>query len=547
MASDNENKTPEQSAEKRKDYLDNKSNPGHRGLSNIEDFYFNPETHSEDDNRSILGHVYDRIDKSSTPLSESIVNAKTKDKSYRDTITQVFKDKKTEYFKYGIYIDDKTHNEDPTVLGFDLVIDVNNSPLFTELPEFFKAFANIDEVNNRKGVYTQFIEELGRYFETGIPESNSEFSSFKAHYIKSVSGLDQLNESVSGGSFEEAGKKQFTDYGKDLIKINLYEDVTLSTSHLALLYKSLMWSKISGRLLIPENLLRFDMYVQISEIRNFNSVKKALDSDKGNEMLQIVRANVSRYVYKLYDCQLFFDKLPHGDQLSIADTKMIDGFDFQVKYKFSTVQFERFMQQDDLLNRNVGAGPNDLTNRSADWETYNTSQRKYVTNEDLSPLSVNTSGYDGSSEIPSDPNMGNKAEYLIRRRPIQPKPYFQFTGQNKQTPDKDKKGSSSEIERKTLGDILSDELDNGIESLKKASIKVAQQQANQLIGLVNASLGKLISKAGLGKGVYDPSNVYEQIGPLDKLVKSEFRKFGNSTLNSVLGLSQNELKNLFKR
>ena len=543
--------TQEQSTEKRSDYLENKTNPEHRNLANIEDFYFNPDIHKEDDNRSILGHVYDRIDKSATTISESITNAKTKDQSYRDTITQIFKDKKTEYFKYGIYIDNDTHNEDPTVLGFDLIIDVNNSPLFTELPEFFKAFANIDEVNNRKDLYTQFIEELGRYFETGIPGSDSEFSSFKSHYIKSVSGLDQLNESISGGSFEEAGKKQFTDYGKDLIKVNLYEDVTLSTSHLALLYKTLMWSRISGRLMIPENLLRFDMYVQISEIRNFNTVKKALDNEKGNEMLEVTRANVSRYVYKLYDCQLFFDKMAHGDQLSVAESKMVDGFDFQIKYKFSTVQFERFMQQNDVINRNLGAGPNDLSNRSNDWDTYLSAQRKYLTNEDLFPSSVNTSGYDDSSGTASDPNMGNKAEYLIRRRPIEHKPYFQYTGQDKSTPDVEKKGTPSEIEKKTFGDKLKSALGNsvdaGIESLKKSAMTLAQQKANELIGLVNASLGKVISNAGLGKGIYDPSNVYDKIGPLEKLVKSEFRKFGNSTLNSVLGVSQNELKNLLKR
>ena len=243
--------------------------------------------------------------------------------------------------------------------------------------------------------------------------------------------------------------------------------------------------------------------------------------------------------------------MAHGDQLSVAESKMVDGFDFQIKYKFSTVQFERFMQQNDVINRNLGAGPNDLSNRSNDWDTYLSAQRKYLTNEDLFPSSVNTSGYDDSSGTASDPNMGNKAEYLIRRRPIEHKPYFQYTGQDKSTPDVEKKGTPSEIEKKTFGDKLKSALGNsvdaGIESLKKSAMTLAQQKANELIGLVNASLGKVISNAGLGKGIYDPSNVYDKIGPLEKLVKSEFRKFGNSTLNSVLGVSQNELKNLLKR
>jgi len=586
--------TEQKSSDAKNDYLTNKTNPEHRELANIEDFYFNAPAHIADDERSVLGHVYDRIDKEATPLSTSIDNSKATDQAYRDTITKIFKDKKTEHFKYGIYIDDM-HNEDPTVLGFDLMIDVNNSPLFSELPEFFKAFNGVSEISNRKDVYEQFIKELTAYFETTTPGATNEFSAFKSHYIQSVSGLDTLVESISGGSFEESGKKQFTDYGKDLLKLKLYEDVTLSTSHLALLYKTLSWSRINGRLIIPENLLRFDMYVQVSEIRNFNTVRKNIIGGSGGELLSVVRANVSRYVYKLYDCQFFFDKLPHTDSVDVNQNKFTETFDISIKYKFSTVQFERFMQQDDVINRALGAGPNDLKNRTDSAisrvdannnpkepymasNNYISQYRKYVTNEDIYPTNVNLSGYGGATA--SDPNMGDKAEFLIKKNPISPMPYIWFdvvsptqSTRSRAQDQKNKSGSDDEINKKTSGSnsaleqaknksnsnaqkqsfgdklktTLKKEGTSAIDGLKKASLALAQNQANQLIGLVNQSFNKILAKAGLGKGVYDPSNVYDKVNPIEQLIKSQFRKFGNSTINSVLGLGQSELKNLFKK
>lgn len=571
--------TEQKSVDSKPDYLTNKTNPEHKNLANIEDFYFNVEAHTADDERSVLGHVYDRIDKTSTPISTGINNSKDKDQSYRDTITKIFKDKKTEHFKYGINIDDM-HNEDPTILGFDLMIDVNNSPLFTELPDFFNAFAGISEIANRKEVYIDFIKELTKYFETTVPGSTGEFSAFKSHYIQGISGLDLLVDSVSGGSFEEAGKKQFTDYGKDLLKFKLYEDVTLSTSHLAFLYKTLSWSRINGRLMIPENLLRFDMYVQISEIRNFNTVRKSLVGNSGAELLSIAQSNVSRYVYKLYDCQFFFDKLPHSDGVDINQNKLTDTFDISIKYKFSTVQFERFMQQDDVINRAIAAGPNDLTNRSTDWDDYKSKNRKYITNEDIFPTNVNMSGYDGSSGTASDPSLGNRAEFLIKKNPLELKPYIWFdvvgsTSSTREAADDSKNKSSSAIEvdkntgaskseleklknktntdaqKQSFGDKLKTTLKkegtSAIDGLKKASLALAKNEANKLIGLVNESFNKILNDAGLGKNITNPANVYDKINPVEQLVKNQLKNFGNSTINSVLGLGGNELKNLFKK
>ena len=67
-------------------------------------------------------------------------------------------------------------------------------------------------------------------------------------------------------------------------------------------------------MLIPENLLRFNCQIIISECRNFNRVKKSL----ANGNLEVIKDNLSRYVYSLRECQFYFDKMPHGNDSDVG-------------------------------------------------------------------------------------------------------------------------------------------------------------------------------------------------------------------------------------
>ncbi len=524
-----------------------------RGIANSEDFHFNRDSHNIDvaTNNANVYSRYDSSSKVGEPISiaESIQSIKAKNKENLGVILDVFRDKKTEYFKYGIYSND-IGNEDPTILGFDIFIDTDSSPLFNgELTEFLNSFSDIPEVKNRKGNYEMFKAEFNKYFYRII--EGEDFSAFKAHYIQSVSGLDKLTESISGGSFNETHTKQFTDYGKDLITIKINEDVTLNTSHLALLYRSLMWSRINGRMIIPENLLRFDMFIQISEIRNFNTVKKQMDQPEQN--LGIIKANVSRYLYRLYDCQLIFDKLPHGDSTTIDKTDLLTSYDFSIKYKFSTVEFERFMQQNDLVNRDIGADPNDMANRYSGWNSYTKSARAYIGTDDQSPTSISSSGKGDNSN--SDGTMSNRAQHIITSTSPEIRPYKTLRpGDNKlagkskdNTSTKSEKGSDKkseldELKKKSLSskavDILKEEVGGKtglIQNMKRAALMVAQMEANKLVALVNMSFNKLINSAGLGKNIRNPDNVYDKVNPFEQAIKQQFIKFGNSTINSIFG------------
>jgi hypothetical protein len=113
--------------------------------------------------------------------------------------------------------------------------------------------------------------------------------------------------------------------------------------------------------MIPENLLRFDCDIIVSEVRNFVKLKNVLEggtniveADLNNDGLDdkiflksgglnILRDNVNRYVYTLYDCQLFFDKMPHGDVIDLAtQPAAFEGYSIGFTYKHSTMRVDVF-------------------------------------------------------------------------------------------------------------------------------------------------------------------------------------------------------------
>ena len=306
------------------------------------------------------------------------------EQNFSDNISIIkdrFKDLDTFNFKFGLHKNQMNNlDEDPVIYGFDIVIhdtfsigDVktknNNtstesddvrfgrvkgdygynqkfsSPLINgAIPDFIN-FIQVNEVSSKLDVYNDFIRSLKQFFN----DTTYEYNSFKSHYIKSVSGLHSLIENATGFAEEN---KQFTDYGKDKITIECYEDTYLNSGYLAALYKNFTYSKVNGKLLIPENLLKFDMSIIISEVRNFNKVVNATNdkSDFNNPLntnnsvnrINVFNDNISRYVYNLYECQFRFPTYSHEDIISNETADFAKSFSFDIYYKFSTMEMEKF-------------------------------------------------------------------------------------------------------------------------------------------------------------------------------------------------------------
>ena len=243
---------------------------------------------------------------------------------------------------FGSFIRTLDDNEDPTILGYDLTIKWDESPLLNgSLEKFITTFSGLgnSEIGSRLSLINNFKDQLFKFIKTNSPErSKVEFNGVsgpKTYYLKDLAGLNKLVESSDGKD-----GSSFVKYGEDFITLKFNEDVTQNIGYLASLYKSLAWSRINGKQIIPENLLRFDIDITITEIKKYNRIFKE------NDRLEFYVDDISKYTYTLYECQFFFPTLPHGDSLDMSNPKTVEDYEVKFNYKFSTMKFSRLYDID---------------------------------------------------------------------------------------------------------------------------------------------------------------------------------------------------------
>ena len=318
----------------------------------------------------------------SKKLPKTKNDLKTSPYSTRDYYL-LFNDTKTDYFKHGLQVIDNLtpienpengksdlrlsqfqetpfENNDPVMFGFEIIIDDVSSPLLNgSVLDFLKIYSGVDEIKYKIPVYEDFKQQFSKLFRTktnlninadqvSISKSKSNYANtdsskdifrggkaaYMSYYLKKIGGLGNLIESNTPDK-----KKFLVDYRTDVITLDFTEDVSLTMGTLAHLYKLLYWSKPNGKNLVPENLLRFNCDIIVSECRNFNRVRKAM----GNGDLEVIKDNLSRYVYSLKECQFYFNTMPHNPDIDMAAIATYDTYGIQFDYKYSAVKFERFM------------------------------------------------------------------------------------------------------------------------------------------------------------------------------------------------------------
>jgi hypothetical protein len=261
-------------------------------------------------------------------------------------------------------------NQDPPMFGFDVIFDTYSSPLLNgSLRDFIVNYKNVSEIASKFQVYEEFRNQFQKFFrldsdlkidpkqiamtslgsDVAAAESSSSLfnphkKNYLGHYITKITGLDGLIESNKGDTV-----KYLPDYKKDFITLAIREDVSMNVGTLVHLYKTLYWSRPNGKFLIPENLLRFNCTIIVSECRNFRRIKRGIANPKN---IYALKDNLSRYVYTLRDCQFYFDKLPLEDSIDIGDQgpKMFESYNINFDYKYSTVKLERFVPNGDWGN-----------------------------------------------------------------------------------------------------------------------------------------------------------------------------------------------------
>lgn len=228
-------------------------------------------------------------------------------------VLRLMTDGNQDIFRYGLSKYEDSQFEDPTFIGFTLEID-NTSALFTDVLPFLEKHSNTRrEMLARIPIYNQFISKVQQIFSSqeSVADDFDKSRFIKQHYINNISGLQNLT-------------KKFNVWKEDKLEIELNEDIALYTSYLAYLYNNLTYSYENGRELIPENLLKFNLYIKMSEIRNLTSVGKIQSGNfRDQQIVNALKNNVTCITYKLYDCQFnFMDSRPFDDSIEQAG---IDG------------------------------------------------------------------------------------------------------------------------------------------------------------------------------------------------------------------------------
>jgi len=299
--------------------------------------------------------------------------------------------------------------EDPTYLGFSLMFDDFNSPLWNygnyssnnpniePLPQtpgyFLSKYDNIPELMNRKILYLEFLKNLNDIFARYGDDSSISLNVFngvsistknqrkKQHYIELITGLDKLNDKM-------------VKYPDNKLTIQMTEDISLRTTYLAELYNNLIYSYKNQRNLIPENLLRFDLVIEISDVRVFRKLSKYTEeitpnvdtgekTNKGlkgltekfnkakdkvksfgdkktdpiteqNGIISETNTDPARIIYTLHDCNFDFSNTsPFDAGIQMAGLGFKLGFNptvttFDIKYKSVSKEIKTTLIKDSL-------------------------------------------------------------------------------------------------------------------------------------------------------------------------------------------------------
>ncbi len=297
----------------------------------------------------------------------------------------------TSFQETGLYSNNNImDNEDPVSFGYDLIINYATSPLFNgSVENFINQFPNYKELNSRLSLIAAFKSIFYKFFKINSPNSIGIENPPRTYYLKKLQGLNNLMQTTD---------KQFVDYGKDFLTLGLYEDVSVNMGYLVALYKELSWSRVNGKKMIPDNLLRFDLDIVITEAKKYNRVIK---NDDGT--LSQFADLTSRYRYTLYECQFMFDEMSHGDNIDMSSLNTNDSFDIKINYKYTTLAFDSFVDSPSFIddNGNMVRQNQTIDNsyidisaiKSEDSSSYNIINNTLVINPTIYTLNQYGNGY----------------------------------------------------------------------------------------------------------------------------------------------------------
>jgi hypothetical protein len=222
-----------------------------------------------------------------------------------------------------------TSLDDPTYLGFSLMFDIT-SPLFNGavvgsngIPPAALTPAPFDgQVSTQGGLISTPSDSNNNYPSTpsAVAYLNKIGEANRAEYLKAfIQGIQEVNQTrpyyfqtIAGikEAWEKNSSFSIDPYtgttGEEGITIGCLEAIDLKITALFNLYKMAVYDNRYKRYVVPKNLLKFDVYVYVQEIRKFKTVRNWLGalnpSDSTADTKEFVNENTSQVGMRFMEC-----------------------------------------------------------------------------------------------------------------------------------------------------------------------------------------------------------------------------------------------------
>ena len=271
-----------------------------------------------------------------------------------------------------------------------------------------------------------------------------------------------------------------------------------------------------------------------------------------NGDLEVVKDNLSRYIYTLNECQFWFDQPAHDNDVDLGSIKTYDDFVVTMDYKYVTSKFERWTPD------GVGFGKYVSYNNGAIWKVGNPGARSTI------GASASNQAFADETDIAVPRFYTNSGGNTLRQNGVD-KAYVMdsynpsstinesvepvYGGSTKPvggsaSKTDDKKALRKKKRKEGFDAFKSRSSKAGValgKKLKTALQKEIKAQISIRLRLLNNTLDKLRNEAGLGR-MREPTNVYKNYdNPLGISagfffdVKNSLRDFAGDSLGGKIG------------
>lgn len=260
-----------------------------------------------------------------------------------------------------------TDLDDPTYLGFSLSFDIN-SPLFNEATTGNTNDSSYSQTPSAVGYLAAIGEDTRMSYLKSFIQGMQQINAERSYYWQTIEGLSdvwQKNTDFATDPF--VGSEE-----NEGITIGCLEAIDLKLTALFSLYRMAVYDAKYRRFIVPKNLLRFNVTINIQEIRKFKTVRNWLSSlnisQAKQDTLDYINENTSQISFTLNDCMWIpgecgkvFDNVSNNEinvtstsikfsYSNIVESSQFSGYDGKLDQKAKLVNPPQAKLGDKILN-----------------------------------------------------------------------------------------------------------------------------------------------------------------------------------------------------